>query len=345
MIRRTKDLHILLLAKENEIIQHILFWFIILLVVIIFKEYPQWLNGIEVICFLIQFLAQMAIPGYFHNSFILPLFKKKKFALGLVLFVIELSIFVFTIPYILNSISWVFHVLFQMGNWVKWENENLAANIFSFIVMASVINLARERLLLQKEQKEAELRQLKEQLNPHFLFNTLNNLYGLSVIKSDKLPGLMLKLSDLLRYSLYETNRQFVSLEKELIYIKNYIELEEIRLSERAVIEFNTSGNFSNHSIAPLMLIVFVENSFKHHSSKRNEIGIIRLDFKVEENIFEMNLMNSVDSTVELKERKVGGIGLLNVRKRLDLIYGEKHSLQIDQQPEFCKVNLKICLN
>ena len=343
MLKNT-DLQNFFFKKENAIYQHILFWVLVVLVFVIFKEYPAYLKNYEIACFIIQFLGLMAIPGYVHNIFILPLFKKKKFGLGLILFVTEVLVLTLILPYIFNGVAQLFVALFNIKQWVRWENENISFNIIGFIVMASVINIARERILLQKEQKEAELKQLKEQLNPHFLFNTLNNLYGLSVVKSEKLPALMLKLSDLLRYSLYETNHTMVSLEKELAYINNYIELEKIRLEERTTITLDISGDFNDHSLAPLLLIVFIENSFKHHSSKRNEKGFIKISFHANEEVFEMSLINSLDPSVipVPTEKKAGGIGLSNAKKRLDLIYGEKYTLTFERKPEFYKVDLKI---
>lgn len=333
-----------LFKKKNIHVQHFLFWLFVVLVTLLFKEYPTGFQPIEITCYLIQFVAFMAIPGYFHNFLVLPLFKRQKIFLGLLLYIAELLLLTLLLPYLFKGISQAFISLFDIGNWINWENENIAFNIFGFTVMASVINIAKERVTLQKEQKEAELKLLKEQLNPHFLFNTMNNLYGLSVIKSDRLPSLMLKLSDLLRYSLYETNQNAVSLEKELLYINNYIELEKIRLEDRTTIDLKITGNFTRYSIAPLMLIVFIENSFKHHSSKSNEKGNIKIDISMEEGIFKMSVLNSVDPSViqDEKLKKTGGIGVSNVKKRLHLIYGEKYKLIFDRQPEYYKVYLKI---
>ena len=211
--------------------------------------------------------------------------------------------------------------------------------------MASVFKYAKDSWLRSKEQKETELRHLKSQLNPHFLFNTLNNLYGLAVVKSDKLPPLMLKLSELLRYSVYDTEQTFVQLEKELTYLKNYVELEKIRLNEDVTIEFNQSGDFSNQQIAPLLLIVFVENSFKHFSYKRNESGFIIINLSNRENILSLSIKNSIDSTIYAENKKSKGIGLSNVQKRLNMLYPKKHQLEIRHESDFYEVYLKIDLS
>jgi LytS/YehU family sensor histidine kinase len=203
-----------------------------------------------------------------------------------------------------------------------------------------------DRLILEKEQKENELRHLKAQLNPHFLFNTLNNLYGLSVAGSKKLPDLMLKLSELLRYSLYDTNQHYVELQKELHYISNYVELERIRLSEKMDIVLEISGDLSERFIAPLLLIVFIENSFKHFSAARNQQAFVHISVKVQDDVLHMKAGNSVDpGYVPKKEVSKGGIGLKNVEQRLDLIYPQKHTLVIRKEPAYFETDLTINLN
>jgi len=216
----------------------------------------------------------------------------------------------------------------------------------AFTVIASFFKLGLDRLILDKQQKENELRHLKAQLNPHFLFNTLNNLYGLSVAESKKLPGLMLKLSELMRYSLYDTNQSYVALQKELDYINNYVELEQIRLSDKTDIKLNISGDATEQYIAPLLLIIFVENSFKHFSAARNQQAFVHINFKINESALCMNVKNSIDPDyTPVQNKSKSGLGLNNVKQRLDLIYPQQYKLKTIKENTYFEVTLEIDLS
>ncbi len=205
-------------------------------------------------------------------------------------------------------------------------------NIFGVIVLAQIfgaaMKLARDSFEKRQKEKEVELELLKGQLNPHFLFNTLNNLYGLSVTKSDKLPSLMLQLSNLLRYSLYETKTDYVAFQKELDYIENYIGLESIRLEDQAKISFIKTGDWHNTAlrIAPMILIVFIENAFKHLENMTEKEGNVTIQMNIADGQLDFQCENNCTEINEIeKDKKSSGIGLKNVQKRLDLIYGNTY--------------------
>lgn len=336
---------ILLLNKEYRLYRHLLFWALVILWSVVFKQYPQHFNYIEIVCFMAQWILTIATPAYINNYLVLPFFNNKKFIIAITLFIVQIVLLSLLLPVLCDLIQQLFMKLFQIQKCIDWHTEHLAFKIIGYVAMASIFKYAKDSLLRSQEQKETELRHLKSQLNPHFLFNTLNNLYGLAAVKSDKLPPLMLKLSELLRYSVYDTEQTFVQLEKELTYLKNYVELEKIRLNEGVTIEFNQSGDFSNQQIAPLMLIVFVENSFKHFSYKRNESGFININLNIHENILSMSINNSIDSSLYAEIKKGKGIGLSNVQKRLNMLYPKKHYLEIIHQPNFYEIHLKIDLS
>lgn len=202
--------------------------------------------------------------------------------------------------------------------------------------------------------KQAELNNLKAQLSPHFLFNTMNNFYGLAVTQSKQLPDLMLRLSELMRYSLYGTNRSTVPLEDEIRYLKNYVELEKIRLEATLQLSFNTEfAGYETVGIAPLILIVFVENAFKHSRNIQNEpIDIqINLHFAADDwLIFKVknNYAPQVEPPTELyfdNFGATGGIGLENVKKRLEALYPNGlHELTFEKDDHYFQVELKIKL-
>jgi len=205
----------------------------------------------------------------------------------------------------------------------------------------------RERQELQKRTLESELNFLKSQINPHFLFNTLNNLYALTLKKSDDAPEIVLKLSEMMRYMLYECNERRVSLVKEINYLKNYLDLELIRQGELVEIEFNLEGKIDHQKVAPLVFIPFVENCFKH--GLKNEIGkgYVKINMKVSDDAVDMEIKNSKTTSLPSQPGKgrSGGIGLVNVKKRLKLHYGKSYNLDITDNPNDFIVQLYIQLD
>ncbi len=236
-----------------------------------------------------------------------------------------------------------------------WINDQ-RFHFISLIILTSLSTLARipldwlkvqhEKQTLLTKNIETELTLLKNQINPHFLFNTLNNLYALTLKKSDYAPELILKLSDMLRYMLYECNEEKVPLEKEIHYIKNYLDLEKIRLSQNADIQINIEGNINSVSVAPLMFIPFIENSFKHGLKSSTSSSFIHIIFDTREIIY-FFICNSKPQIIPgfKKNNTVGGIGLTNVKKRLELIYPNRHELKINDEPDSYSVELKIFPN
>ena len=335
-----------LFTNPGKVYTQLAFWIIVFCLYIVLKEYPQRLSGWALICIVLQETLELAIPSYSQNLLILPFFQRGKWLLGSVLYLVQVLLLIYLIPYILNAIGLTFHTLFHIEDIVDWRNEHITFSVIAFTVVATFFKMGLDRLIMDKEQKDNELRHLKAQLNPHFLFNTLNNLYGLSVAGSKKLPDLMLKLSELLRYSLYDTNQHYVALIKELDYISSYVELERIRLSEKTDITLEMTGDFSERYMAPLMLIVFIENSFKHFSAARGQGAFVHISIELKEDVLHMKASNSVDpGYVPQKKVSRGGIGLKNVRQRLNLIYPQKHTLTIRQEPTYFETDLTINLS
>jgi two-component system, LytTR family, sensor kinase len=196
----------------------------------------------------------------------------------------------------------------------------------------------KEKNALITEKLSAEQAFLKNQLNPHFLFNTLNNIYSLTLTQNPKAPEAVLKLSELMRYMLYESNEEKVSLQTEVKYLHNYIELQKIRYSGDSLVDFQAIGDFHSQKIAPLLLIAFVENAFKHGEiNKRDSPLKISL-------LLNQNNLNFVIENYKKEQNKdsTGGIGLENVNRRLNLIYPNQHSLTIEENDKTytCELNL-----
>ena len=196
----------------------------------------------------------------------------------------------------------------------------------------------QRNLMLQKENMEAQLEVLKAQIHPHFLFNTLNNIYSHTRNSSPVASKMLMELSDMLRYILYEGNQQQVALSKELKMISDYIELEKLRYGNRLEVTVDLPTNANRYSIAPLLLLPFVENCFKHGASTMLEHPWVSLHISINNNLLHMKLLNG-----KLQEEKphATGIGLKNVQERLRLLYPGKHELQIINEPDVFIVNLK----
>lgn len=223
--------------------------------------------------------------------------------------------------------------------------------VIIFFLFGTLLSLGRATIMRQitegriaQQQRESELQLLRSQLSPHFLFNVLNSLYGLSMTHDNKVPGLLLKLSDLLRYSIYDTQNEFVPLANELAYIDNYIELEKIRIGEKLSFVSNIQReNIEGIKIAPMLLIVFVENAFTH--SKNSLLPTIQIETGLQliadKLIF--TVKNSyVDTTFEYSSNEVPGIGLAVTLKRLELLYPGKYSLEKTKENGFYQVKLQL---
>jgi len=198
---------------------------------------------------------------------------------------------------------------------------------------------------IQKQKIEAELNALKSQLNPHFLFNVLNNIYSHSLLKSNLTPIIVLKLSDLMSYILYDCKTDLVSLKKEVDFIKNYIELEKIRLEDDIELKFNIN-NVNNTFIPPLLFVPLIENAFKHGISSQPKNKCISLTIEVIDNKIYFKLKNSkgkIGNT--LKNNSKGGIGIMNVRKRLNLLFPNTHEITVTNKDDYFLVEVSITKN
>lgn len=215
----------------------------------------------------------------------------------------------------------------------------------SLIEIASYANKkAKEAADFRNEKLESEMKFLKSQFNPHFLFNALNNIYTMSVIKSDKTPDNLLKLSGMLRYMLYDCKADKVTLGKEIDYLKNFIALHLLKDSNGLNVEVQLDESKPNMEVAPMLFVPFVENAFKHSKIEDLENGWIKIKLNATKNHIIFNVENSLPKEKFTKD-KIGGIGLENVRRQLELIYPNKHELDIEKGTGSFRVFLKILIS
>lgn len=199
----------------------------------------------------------------------------------------------------------------------------------------------RIRRELENQNLTSELAFLKSQINPHFLFNTLNNIHTLAYKKSDGAPEAIMKLSDLMRYMIYESDVDFVPLEREVQHLKSFIALQELRFKSLEIVSFTFKGDLSQRQIAPLILLPFVENAFKH-GFDLNKKGTIQIKLAVGTKLIFEVINPTSPSDMSVNKDQVGGIGLENIKRRLDLIYKGKHTLLVDESSDSFRVLLTI---
>ncbi len=204
-------------------------------------------------------------------------------------------------------------------------------------LLISIVSRLRE---VERARTEAELSYLKAQINPHFLFNTLNSIYSLAIVRSEKTPAAVQKLSDMMRYVTTEAHNESVPLAKELAYITNYVDLQRIRLGDTVNIEFIIEGEAGSKRIAPLVLIPFVENAFKYGVNPEEE-SYVRVHIGVHGNKLLMRVVNRIVRVDYLDEYK-SGHGMSNASQRLENSYGGKHKLDVKREDDEFKVNLEI---
>jgi sensor histidine kinase YesM len=193
---------------------------------------------------------------------------------------------------------------------------------------------------LKTYQLEAELRFLKAQVNPHFLFNALNNIYSLSFTESKKTPEMILKLSDMMSYMLYDCKSEKVKLVSEIKYLHNYIALQQLKKDGEFNIEFNTSGDLERVMITPMLFIPFFENAFKHGNLDNTRKGWMKSELIINDGILVFNMSNTYEPTRKKSEKS--GVGLENIRERLHLLYPNLHHININSNDQIFHIDLKI---
>ena len=292
-------------------------------------------------------VIDLALMIYITNYVLLPqLFYKKKygwFALAFFLLVVTSSVLKMNI---LGRIMDAPQLYSLTGELKKRIYDNVLPHFF-LVIAGGAVKLMFDYSRLQqkmaetaKEKAEAELNFLKSQINPHFLFNSLNSVYFLIDKNNAEARESLHKFSDMLRYQLYEVNGAKIPIEREISYLKDYVDLQKLRKDEHYSVSFNYSPQVSGFSIEPLLLIPFVENAFKHVSSHGNKDNFIKLELTRNNGQFIFTSENSKDNSKTTDS--YSGIGLTNVKRRLELLYPGKHELSIQDDNDVYKVNLRL---
>lgn len=322
--------------KKSTIIKgHLIFWGAIIVSTFTFLLFPhsfsieEYGHNMLIVSRIKIFLFPVAFyAGYF---FIMPLLTKRKF----IPYAIVLLLLIFVIAFLISK-SYFFVIFHVFDVFIRWFTIGA---LFRFLL--NWYDEHEKNLQLQKQNAESNLALLRMQVNPHFMFNTLNNIDALIKDNPEKASQSIIKLSDIMRYMTYDSQSDKVTVKQELEYIKEYISLEELRWKNPEFLTFSVRGNYAGLSIAPMLFIPFIENAFKHAVDSDAAGGIIiTFDFQFDTVIF------MCENRYELSAEKdsTHGIGLEMVKKRLDLIYPKKYTLNIEDKNGRFKVEMRIKL-
>jgi two-component system LytT family sensor kinase len=338
---------LLRLMKSKEVSYHIIGWIVYVLYIVVgfLIESRPFSNQL----FTGSFTVVKFLEFYFFYLWVYPRFLKKNkvpqliggILLGIVLFII--------VRYTLEEV--ILFRIFHIHNYFGYTALSYIVDNMYYGTSALVLSLAvyssfnalrkeQENKSLREEKVKAELAFLKSQINPHFLYNTLNYIYSLAYPVSDHLADAIIKLSQLMRYMLTESSNGEVDLQKEIDYIENYIAIYQLRFGDHFNVEFVTQGNVGGQRIASLMLIPFVENAFKH-GVVDDPNRPVRIVLKLTGNRMEFTVSNKINH--QQKDHS-SGVGLVNIRRRLELIYPGRHDLLVSANGQTYKSTLQITL-
>ena len=333
----------------KRVILHLLLW-TLYAVVEYAANLPHYSDREELFRQTLFFLPLIALPFYFIAYFLVPRLlwrgQKTMFWLSCI------AVFLVMLIVRLKWTHWYWY--WQTGHSFDMPFSKTSKNLFrdyAVIGFAVALKIIRDwdmkdRLAkqLQGEKRDAELQFLRAQIHPHFLFNTLNNLYGLALKNSPQTPDSILRLSGLLDFILYECNAEKIPVQKEITLIRHYIELERLRFGERLHLVFNGDAPMENAQIAPLLLLPFVENAFKHGAGNTNGEVFVKIDLHIDGQNLWFQVENSKNPNGKAETNGSKGIGLRNVEKRLQLLYPGRHHLYKTESADVFLISLELRL-
>ncbi|MFK7773896.1 MAG: sensor histidine kinase [Saprospiraceae bacterium] len=327
---------------------HLLFW--VLFGGIMLIIYSGFVGGyLKALAPTLVNLTGLIILTYVHLWYLLPQFfdKKNYLVYGVLVFILLLltTLFRFIVGWeIVRILGWELADKFTPDYFVGMIVTGLFLVLIT-IPLRLIENYFKKEELeqeLKTQQLEAELRFLKAQVNPHFLFNALNNIYSLSFTNSSQTPEMILKLSDMMSYMLYDCKTEKVKLTNEINYLHNFIALQQLKKEGELNIEFLTKGDFSGIHITPMLFIPFFENAFKHGNLEDIQDGWLKSEMKVESGKLFFSIKNTTQKEKPKSEK--GGVGLENVRARLNLLYPNRHKLEVGKKEGIFEVEIEVQL-
>jgi two-component system LytT family sensor kinase len=330
---------------------HLLFW-LLLFVVWYFFRYDDFVNKKLVFQITLLKVADLALMVYITNYILIPyLLYRKRYLAFAVLFLLLVFLTSWLKMYIEGQLMNNPGAFDLSRNLKRRVYDNMIPHLLlvstgaGFKLLMDYARAQRRMGEMARENAEAELNFLKSQINPHFVFNSLNSVYFLIDKQNTDARNALHKFSDMLRYQLYECKGDRTAIERELAYLADYIEIQKLRKDERCAVNVHREGDLSGFSIAPLLLIPFVENAFKHLSHHANRDNTIDISISRQQDRFVFTVINTKETGRGEKELlKQGGIGLKNVQRRLVLLYPGKHRLTVDDKVGIFTIQLQIDL-
>jgi sensor histidine kinase YesM len=332
---------------EKYKMQHLLLWTILFIGWYFFRvqDFPNTTVAIRITS--VKIIA-LAILVYTTNYLLIPkLLYKKKFVFFSLIY-LSLIFLIGLLKIYVNEklLSPFFHGLDVFSDFRERVYDNiiplflLTSTGAAIKLVADYVKTQRRLAAISREKSETELKFLKSQINPHFLFNSLNSIYFLIDKQNTEARQTLLQFSDLLRYQLYECNAESIPIEKEIAYLEDYMRLQQLRKDNHYLVDMQLT-NIKGFEIAPLLLIPFVENAFKHVSHYQDRDNFVRVRMENINKCFHFHIENSKEDNQRSTEPK-GGIGLANVTRRLELLYPDKYELQINSSNGVFKVDLQL---
>lgn len=332
-------------SVRNRTLQHLFFWSLSFLVLLNVLKVSAEVKRIDLIYTAI-FHIPILLVVYLNLRLLFPkLLEKRKYMLYAFSLLILISLgAAFYLVLFDNWIDYIFEGYYFIA---YYSFRDISLYFAVYLFTTSLLRLARGWFRLQEietEKNKAELKALQAQINPHFLFNSLNSIYALARKQSAEVPQKVIQLSDLMRHIIYETDLDFIPLEKEIEMLRNYIDLQNLRTQDWQQIQFKVEGNTAQKKIAPMLILPFVENSFKHGVKGGAKQVFVNIRLQVEDTFLHLEIENSKPASLEGVSGP-HGIGIENVRKRLQLIYPGRHSLKITEEESTFNVKLSLELS
>jgi len=338
-----------------KISSHILFWLCSLLFAIsafyVASDHKLTLNSDLFLQALIPNIG-FASSVYINLYLLIPKFlKTKNYIFYTFWLLITLALSAILIQFIF---IFILHTKSYSGQFIRMFSPHFFTAAF-YVGITSLFKFVKDWLHLQemtlkitqieREKLEAELNTLKSQLNPHFLFNSLNNIYSLALTNSPKTPGIILRLSDLMRHVLYESRENFIPVKNELNFLTNYIELQKIRLNNQIDIQYSVEGNVPEMKVIPLIFEPFIDNAFKHGIRHPAAAPYLHVTIHFQPKIMQFTIENNFDNTQSFQTNKSSGIGLKNIERRLEFLYApDEYKYEIVRTNSTFEVRLEVQL-
>lgn len=330
---------------KDRALQHFLFWSLSFLILMNVLKVSAEVKRIDLV-YTAVFHLPVVLVVYLNLQILFPWFWERQkyfwYSISVILLTalgsgFYLLLFDYLIDYIFRGYYFIAYYSF-------WD---ISLYFAIYLFATSLLRLARGWFRAQELEKEktlSELKALKSQVNPHFLFNSLNSIYSLARKESKEVPAKIIQLSDLMRHIIYDSDADFIPLEKEVEMVRNYIELQNLRAQKYNKIQFETVGKIEGNKIAPLIFLPFVENSFKHGLKSGVKNAYVKIRLEVSGRVLHFEVENSKGEDVSSIDIKYRGIGIENVKKRLELIYPSLHLLKISNNNHTFKVLLQLQL-